>query len=66
MEEMIATVGVFFFFAFLVIGLFAVVGFFAVVIRTGNTVRELQKLNKEFNKYFRWMYEKEQKNKVSS
>ena len=56
MEEVIATLGVFFFLGFFIIGVFAVVGFFAIIIRTGNTVKELRKLNEEFNKYTNWCY----------
>ena len=56
MEQVIATLGVFFFLSFFIIGIFAVVGFFAIIIRTGNMVKELRKLNEEFNKYTEWCY----------
>ena len=56
-----ATAGALFVFAFLIIGLFGIIAFFSIMIRVGNTVRELRKLNIEFNKFFRWMYDKDQK-----
>ena len=62
MEAAIAGLGVFGVVFLFIIGLLYTILPFIIMIRVGNIVKELRKLNHEFNKFYRWIYDKEQPN----